>query len=152
MLEMFKIWLGLEIFVLLFSIQVFLDEKIDPISGKSVGNRFKYSRKSLEKFFRRMLVGLFSSAIVAFLLSVVNDSIHKETEKLNKESQNICNFIKGKKIIDKNKNRNLILENNIELEVDKKTYLKAVIGQTLEKDINNKECLDISENYLNYKR
>ena len=41
MLEMFKIWLGLEIFVLLFSIQVFLDEKIDPISGKSVGNRFK---------------------------------------------------------------------------------------------------------------
>ena len=99
-----------------------------------------------------MLVGLFSSAIVAFLLSVVNDSIHKETEKLNKESQNICNFIKGKKIIDKNKNRNLILENNIELEVDKKIYLKAVIGQTLEKDINNKECLDISENYLNYKR
>ena len=143
MLEMFKIWLGLEIFVLLFSIQAFLDEKIDPISGKSVGNRFKYSRKSL---------GLFSTAIVAFLLSVVNDSIHKETEKLNKESQNICNFIKGKKIIDKNKNRNLILENNIELEVDKKIYLKAVIGQTLEKDINNKECLDISENYLNYKR
>lgn len=78
--------------------------------------------------------------------------VTKDQEQALMKEQNVCNVIKETKIINKTKNTNIILENNIELEVDEEIYLKAVIGQTLGKNINNKECLDISSHYLTYKR
>lgn len=80
------------------------------------------------------------------------DWVEKNKEQTLLKYQNVCNVIKEKKIINKNKNRKIILENNIDLNVNEEIYLKVVIGQTLGKDLNNKECLDISEDYLNYKR
>ena len=98
-----------------------------------------------------------NSSLILLIISLfvalgTKDWVEKDQEQALMKEQNVCNVIKEKKIINKNKNRKIILENNIDLNVNEEIYLKAVIGETLGKDLNNKECLDISENYLNYKR
>lgn len=119
---------------------------------RNVSNKTPFEYVPKESWESTINSSLILLTILLFVALGTKDWVEKDQEQALMKEQNVCNVIKETKIINKTKNTNIILENNIELEVDEEIYLKAEIGQTLGKNINNKECLDISSHYLTYKR